>query len=286
MKKLLILVLLFMSYLSIGQGRAILAWNPSTDNVGVAGYCVWVDGERYDSTENTQYEFNLEAGEYLLTVSAYDAAGNESAQSEIFTLTIPDVTIPAIPELISVQYLEDAVKVSWIKSTDNVGVAGYYVYVNGNRFASTTDNFYEFRNTIPDSEYKISISAYDDAGNESKRSAEFDLKFPGDDLRMRIYPNPISRGYFKVEFEGGVIKDNSTIQIVDMVGRILFERQVFAGNTPHVEEFNLGDDLMEGTYAVVLMVNGKRSLHAYIIVTKPRVYTSKYLLEYLKIQKD
>jgi len=285
-KLLLILSLLFVSYFTFEQGRVILAWNPSTDNVGVAGYTVWVDGERYDSTENTQYEFNFEAGEYLLTVSAYDAAGNESAQSEPFPITIPDITIPTVPDLMSVEYLEGVVKVSWLKSTDNVGVAGYYVYVNGTRYASTTDNYYEFKNTIPNSEYKISISAYDNAGNESKRSSEFDIKFPGDNLMMRTYPNPISRGYFKVDFDGGVIKENSSIQIVDMLGRILYERQVSAGNTPHTEEFDLGDDLIEGTYAVVLMVNGKRSLHAYIIVTKPRIYSSKYLLEYLDIQKE
>lgn len=286
MKKLLLLIFLFVSSITIGQGRVMLAWNPSTDNVGVAGYCVWVNGERHDSTEMTQYEFDFEAGDYLLTVSAYDAAGNESEQSQGLSVNIADVTIPAIPDLISVEYLANAVKVSWLKSTDNVGVAGYYVYVNGNRFASTTDNYYEFSNTIPNSEYKISISAYDDAGNESERSSEFDIKFPGDDLAMRVYPNPNSRGIFTVLFEGGTIKDNSVIQMIDMLGKIVYERQIIAGPTPYEQNFDLRNLLVEGTYAVVLMVNGKRVIYSYLIVTKPRVYTSKYLLEYLDIQKE
>ena len=285
MRKLLLIVLLFISYLSIGQGRITLAWNPSTDNVGVAGYCVWVDGERFDSTEVTQYTFDFEAGDYILTVSAYDAAGNESEQSEQFPVSIADVTVPAIPDLISVEYLGDIVKVSWLKSTDNVGIAGYYLYVNGTRFASTQDNYYEFSNTIPESEYKISVSAFDDAGNESERTSEFDIKFPGDDLKMRAYPNPNSRGIFTLRFEGGTIKDNSVIEIIDMVGKILYERQIIAGPTPYEQNFDLRNLLVEGTYAVVLLVNGERALHTYLIVTKPRVYTSKYLLEYLDIEK-
>ena len=81
MKRLLFLIFLLMISLSVfGQGSLQLSWNPSTDNVGVAGYVVWIDGVRHDSTEVTQYEFHFEAGVYLLTVSAYDAAGNESAQ--------------------------------------------------------------------------------------------------------------------------------------------------------------------------------------------------------------
>ena len=87
-------------------------------------------------------------------------------------------------------------------------------------------------------------------------------------------------------FEGGTIKDNSVIQMIDMLGKIVYERQIIAGPTPYEQNFDLRNLLVEGTYAVVLMVNGKRAIHSYLVVTKPRVYTSKYLLEYLDIQKE
>jgi len=284
MKKLLTILLLFISFLSFGQERIKLIWSPSTDNVGVAGYCVWVDGERWDSTEINEYVIDLPAGTFILTVSAYDAAGNESAQSEEFPVTILDVTTPAIPELISIQYLEDAVKVSWLKSIDNVGVAGYYLYVNGNRFASTTDNYYEFRNIIPDSEYKLSISAYDNAGNESEKTTEFDIRFPDDNLVMKVYPNPVTKGIFKVLFDGGIIKENSTIQILGLDGKILFERLVPAGLTPYEMDFNLEYLFGEGIYGIVFLVNGKRVLNAFLVVSKPRYYSTKLLLEMLELE--
>jgi len=284
MKKLLTILLLFISFLSFGQERIKLIWSPSTDNVGVAGYCVWVDGERWDSTEINEYVIDLPAGTFILTVSAYDAAGNESAQSEEFPVTILDVTTPAIPELISIQYIEDAVKVSWLKSTDNVGVAGYYLYVNGNRFASTTDNYYEFRNIIPDSEYKLSISAYDNAGNESEKTTEFDIRFPDDNLVMKVYPNPVTKGIFRVLFDGGIIKENSTIQILGLDGKILFERLVPAGLTPYEMDFNLEYLFGEGIYGIVFLVNGKRVLNAFLVVSKPRYYSTKLLLEMLELE--
>ena len=261
--------------MSFGQGRITLTWNPSTDNVGVAGYCVWVDGERFDSTEVTQYTFDFEAGYYILTVSAYDAAGNESAQSEPLPITIPDITIPAVPELISVEYLEDAVKVTWLKSSDNVGIAGYYIYINGKKYASTTDNYYEFKNIPPDSEYRISISAYDEAGNESMKSADFLIKIPVDDLTMVIYPNPVKYGRFKLLFDNGEIKDNSSIRIISMDGKILVERNLENGlSVPHEEEFHLSNGMTAGMYVVVLHRNNKRVLYSYLSIVNASVLTN------------
>jgi len=264
--------------MSIGQGSVILTWNPSTDNVGVAGYCVWVDAVRWDSTEITQYKFDLEAGEYDLTVSAYDAAGNESAQSEPFPITITDITVPDIPNLMSIEYLEDVVKISWLKSTDNVGVVGYYIYVNGSRYASTTDNFYEFKNISPDSEYRISISAYDEAGNESKRTSEFNIKIPVDDLTMVIYPNPVKYGRFKILLDNGKIKDNSCIKIISIDGKILVERDLNNGVTvPHEEEFYLSNGMTAGMYVVILYTNNKKVLYSYLSIVNASVLT-KYII--------
>ncbi len=60
-----------------------LSWTPSTDNVGVRGYTVYRGGAQIGITENTSYS---DAGltpstTYVYTVSAYDFAGNSSAQS-------------------------------------------------------------------------------------------------------------------------------------------------------------------------------------------------------------
>ena len=67
-----------------GSGEQ-LSWSPSTDNVGVAGYRVLVNGSQVGSTAATSYTVTgLACGTaYQLWVEAYDAAGNVSAPATV-----------------------------------------------------------------------------------------------------------------------------------------------------------------------------------------------------------
>lgn len=60
-----------------------LSWSPSTDNVGVTGYEVYRDGEHLSSVPDasTSDPDRTPSVLYCYAVSAYDAAGNESAKS-------------------------------------------------------------------------------------------------------------------------------------------------------------------------------------------------------------
>ncbi len=60
-----------------------LHWNPSTDNVGVAGYNVFRNGIKVATTANLHYEESglSEADTYSYSVEAFDLAGNTSALS-------------------------------------------------------------------------------------------------------------------------------------------------------------------------------------------------------------
>jgi chitodextrinase len=66
-----------------------LAWQPSTDNVGVTGYKVYRNGNLIGTTPNTSFtDTNLSPGtSYTYQVSAYDAAGNTSSPSASITGT-------------------------------------------------------------------------------------------------------------------------------------------------------------------------------------------------------
>ena len=66
-----------------------LSWNASTDNIGVAGYRVYRDGNQIATVANTTYSNTglSPSTTYTYTVSAYDAAGNNSAQSTIASAT-------------------------------------------------------------------------------------------------------------------------------------------------------------------------------------------------------
>ena len=111
-----------------------LSWNPSTDNVAVAGYDVYRDGYPIAVTTATQYQdTGLDVGtSYSYTVDAYDAAGNVSAQSAPATAIPACFTIPGGAGTPSITFTY----VPPLGSSDNltgqvlhVSAASYYVAV-------------------------------------------------------------------------------------------------------------------------------------------------------------
>lgn len=56
---------------------------------------------------------------------------------------------------------------TWAASTDNVGVTGYQVFVDGNPEATTTETNYPLQSLTPSTQYSVEVSAFDAAGNNS-----------------------------------------------------------------------------------------------------------------------
>lgn len=79
---------------NITQVSLDLSWPVSTDNVGVSGYKVYRNGVQIGTTAATSYsDSGLSAATtYQYTVSAFDAAGNESAQSAGIQVTTLPIT--------------------------------------------------------------------------------------------------------------------------------------------------------------------------------------------------
>ncbi len=74
---------------SVTSTAAIIAWDPSTDDTGVAGYRVSRNGVSIGTTSSTSFTDSglLPATAYSYTVSAFDAAQNQSAQSAALPVT-------------------------------------------------------------------------------------------------------------------------------------------------------------------------------------------------------
>jgi hypothetical protein len=68
---------------AISTSQINLSWNTSSDNIGVTGYKIYRDGIQVADVSNTAYQDTglSSSTTYSYTVSAYDAAGNESSQS-------------------------------------------------------------------------------------------------------------------------------------------------------------------------------------------------------------
>lgn len=68
-----------------------------------------------------------------------------------------------------------SVNLKWLASTDNNAVAKYIIYCNGQKYAESTSISYTGENTSTRTTYSYQVSAVDDSGNESAKSALFSI---------------------------------------------------------------------------------------------------------------
>ena len=155
-----------------------IQWDASTDNVGVNGYNVYrnrdfvgtIKGNRFTITglkQNTPYS---------ITVMAFDAAKNRSAQSVPVILRTADSQAPTVPGEISTSLItKDAAFFSWVASSDNVGVTAYNVFVNGTLVKTVPANRTELIGLSALTSYVVRLQAVDAAKNRSALSAPFTI---------------------------------------------------------------------------------------------------------------
>lgn len=147
-------------------------WDPSTDDHQVAGYGVYRDGAKQggDQTELSYTFTGLTTGQtYTLAVDAVDTAGNRSAKAEIVVMAVLDVVPPSPPPgLVVTGVTHTSVSVAWEPATDNVGVAGYGLYVGGSKVGPDQAELTATLTRLArDTTYTIGVDAIDAAGNRS-----------------------------------------------------------------------------------------------------------------------
>lgn len=72
--------------------RLTVSWPATSDNVGVIGYRVWLNGFEVATTTETRARlrwFNDDSGRHVVQIRALDAAGNESQTSPTLVVTRP-----------------------------------------------------------------------------------------------------------------------------------------------------------------------------------------------------
>jgi Zn-dependent metalloprotease len=99
------------------------------------------------------------SAEVIATTGAWDAVGVYVAAA--------DTQAPTAPVLSSPSKTQISIALSWTAATDNVGVTGYDVYVNGikNNSANLTARTYTVPALTPSTQYSIYVTAKDAAGN-------------------------------------------------------------------------------------------------------------------------
>jgi hypothetical protein len=143
-------------------------------HLAIPGYRI-TSSEIYQTSENQECALLGELSDSTLVlpttsittvamrIEAYDPADDQEA--------------PSVPADLAVNRLSDTlVDFSWQPSTDNIGVKGYRIQLDGELMGNTSDTGFVIGGLIPDTDYLLSVSAYDAAGNESD---------PSEDLQVR-----------------------------------------------------------------------------------------------------
>jgi chitodextrinase len=157
------------------QNEVVLAWDPSTDNIGVVGYGVYRNGLLQTSTAAPTVTLSgfVCGSAYEVAVDAVDAAGNRSqARSTwVTTAACSDTQRPATPSNQRItEVTQTSITMAWSASTDDVGVIGYYVSLNGVRVGSTAQLSYTYTGLNCGTTYTVGLEAFDAAGNTTDRA--------------------------------------------------------------------------------------------------------------------
>jgi chitodextrinase len=162
---------------NVGTSSLALSWASSTDNVAVSGYQVFRNSLQIATSLLANYrDTNLAPSTtYAYTISAFDAAGNISAQSasvSTTTLFAPDTTPPSVPtNVVATPISSSQINLTWATSTDNVAVTGYGVYRNGVQITNVPMPGYSDTGLLASTSYSYNITAFDAARNVSAKSS-------------------------------------------------------------------------------------------------------------------
>ena len=149
-----------------------VAWNASTDNVGVTGYRIYRNGTRIATVTQTNHTLTgLACGtQYEIGLTAVDAAGNESYRPQAIkyesTQACADTQAPSVPQnLRTTGKAQTSISVAWNASSDKTGVTGYRVYRNGTLVTTVTTTNHTLSGLACGTPYEISVTAIDAAAH-------------------------------------------------------------------------------------------------------------------------
>ena len=156
-----------------------LAWNPSSDDVGVAGYDIYRNGALLASIGTTTSYTDTPVSPsftYNYQVQARDLVGNLSARSTVASVTTPEDTIPPTLTLIAPEAgttVNGTVTIS-ATATDNAAIGHVDFFVNGQMVGTVEEPPYAVdweSTTVPDGSVTIAARAVDIASNPSTENS-------------------------------------------------------------------------------------------------------------------
>ena len=175
-----------LSLVSATDNSLNISWNASTDNVGVSGYEIYVDGSLVLFVGNVTIATIVSLSpntSYSIEILAIDLAGNSSDKSLplVADTLVTDNTPPNPPSgLVFVSRQGEEVLFEFIQGVDSgTGTEGYYIWLNGNLLQEDIRPPYTFfqgyvrylLDGVPLQQTStLNVQAFDFAGNVSALS--------------------------------------------------------------------------------------------------------------------
>jgi hypothetical protein len=170
---------------TLADGGVRLQWEGSADNVSVSAYPVYRDGVQVGSSGTTTYEdAGVPAGPHVYTVYARDQAGNLSASSAPYTVTVPGATTvagsgPASPGdrwtdrsgprlRLQRRRLRGGRMLISANARDAAGVARVELWIDGRRVRSTKAAKVSYRSRLRAGAHRVVVKATDAKGNDAR----------------------------------------------------------------------------------------------------------------------
>ena len=161
---------------------ATLSWKASTDNVAVAYYDIYHDGQSLGTVNASTLTAQLAltpGASWGVYVNARDAAGNVSQASASLQLKVPqceaDTQPPSVPTQLRGAVSGTTATLTWAASTDNVAVVAYDIY-RGNVIAGSTAALtYTDTGLAANTTYQYTLAARDAQNNVSPRGITLSL---------------------------------------------------------------------------------------------------------------
>jgi len=134
-----------------------------------------------------EYVFNVTASSSQPVIKVFATKnGSDNRQVFVDAITIyaqqqPDNEPPTAPAGLSASGVtSSSLTLTWLPSTDNIGVAGYRIFRNNNNIGQVSGLTYQASGLLASTEYSFYVKAYDAEGNTSQASNTIVVTTPAD----------------------------------------------------------------------------------------------------------
>jgi glucuronoarabinoxylan endo-1,4-beta-xylanase len=234
-----------------GDSASCVVINKSSDQnlsvrIGVPGFRI-IESAVYSTSEDKNCELEGPLVDSLLILEPHSITTVDMRLS-IFD-PAEDTLAPSIPSGV---YLKESstnsLTLSWSSSTDSFGVAGYRIYVDGVLAGSTGDTLFVISGLLPNISYKVELTAFDKAGNESEKSdAVFGI------ILFRDTIAPLLQATNELYQEGNIVLICSEAGVVYLVP------EQTPKDLPSIREFVLDSIEVEARKGTDLFISGYKN---------------------------